>query len=73
MNGKEFTKRIRKLGRRTGVSVTVSRHRGKGSHGTIYYGGKFTVVKHGEIGRGLLASMLKDLGLKKGDIEAPKR
>ncbi len=68
VNGKEFTKRIRKLGRRAGVPVTASRHRGKGSHGTLYYGTKYTTVKHGEIGPGLLAAMLRDLGLRKRDI-----
>ena len=36
----------------------------------LYLGNRRTVVKtHGEIGPGLLAKMLKDLGLTKDDIE----
>ena len=41
--------------------------RGKGSHQTIYLGSKFTVVPHGEIGSGLLAAMLKELGINRKD------
>jgi mRNA interferase HicA len=44
--------------------------RGKGSHATLYLGDKFTIVKDRkkEIGPGLLASMLADLGLTKEDL-----
>ncbi len=68
MNGTEFTRTIRKIGKRNGVTVTVEASRGKGSHETIYYGARFTVVKHSEIGPGLLAKLLRDLDLTKRDI-----
>jgi mRNA interferase HicA len=44
--------------------------RGKGSHGTLYYGDRFTVVKdrRKECGPGLLAKMLADLGLSRRDL-----
>ena len=41
---------------------------GKGSHGTVHVGELHTTVPHGEIGRGLLAAMLKQLGIKKEDF-----
>lgn len=68
MNGAEFIRRIRKLGRKRGVAVIVTKDRGKGSHQTLSYSGHETVVKHGEIGQGLLATMLKQLGLTKKDL-----
>ncbi|MDE0255160.1 MAG: hypothetical protein OYG32_10230 [Rhodospirillaceae bacterium] len=39
MNGREFIARVRKLARRNGIAVRFDRTRGKGSHGTPYYGG----------------------------------
>ncbi len=53
------------------MNVRFVTHQGKGSHGTLYYGGRKTTVKDRskEIGTGLLIAMLKQLGLKKSDIE----
>jgi hypothetical protein len=44
---------------------------GKGSHGRLYYGGRFTTLKDRtkEIGPGLLKAMLDQLGLTKDDLE----
>ncbi len=43
---------------------------GKGSHGRLYFGGRFATVKdrRKEIGAGLLAAMLRQLGLKRGEL-----
>ena len=43
---------------------------GKGSHGRLYYGERFTTVKdrRKEIGTGLLAAMIRQLGLTHGDL-----
>lgn len=68
MNGREFIKKIKKLGRKNGIEVAFNEDKGKGSHGTLYYGDEFTTVKRSEIGPGLLNSMLNDLGLTKKDI-----
>ena len=38
---------------------------GKGSHGRLHVGGRFTTVPQKEIGKGLLAAMLKDLDMDK--------
>ena len=45
---------------------------GKGSHGRLYFGGRFTTLKDRkkEIGPGLLKAMLDQLGLTKEDLEA---
>jgi len=44
---------------------------GEGSHGRLYYVGRFTTVKDRkkEIGPGLLRKMLANPGLKRDDIE----
>jgi mRNA interferase HicA len=66
----EFLKRVQKCGKRNGVDVVVTTQ-GKGSHSTLYYGLRFTTLKdlRHEVGRGLLHTMLKDLGLTEDDIE----
>jgi mRNA interferase HicA len=71
MTGNEFEKRIRHLGRRRGVLVAFDRGHGKGSHGRLYYGARFTTLKDRkkEIGPGLLSAMLHQLGLTKADLE----
>ena len=48
---------------RKGLGFFFDPRRGKGSHGTVYVGSRHTMVKHSDIGPGLLASMLKDLGI----------
>ena len=45
MTGAEFIRAIRKLGRRRGVDVRFVTRRGKGSHGTLYWGDRKTIVK----------------------------
>jgi mRNA interferase HicA len=71
MNGREFERRIKKLGRRLGVPVSFDHGRGKGSHGRLYYGDRFTTLKDRkkEIGPGLFNAMLDQLGLTKDDLE----
>jgi len=58
------------LGAARGVTVRFDKTRGKGSHGTLYYGERFTVVKdrRKECGPGLIAKMSADLGLNRADL-----
>ena len=58
-------RRLRALGREDGVDVHHDPGHGKGSHARVYYGAAFTTVKDArkEIGAGLLAAMLRDLGI----------
>jgi mRNA interferase HicA len=71
VNGNELLKRLRKLARQRGLQMRLVRERGKGSHGTLYLGKRYTIMKDRkkEIGPGLLAKMLHDLGPDKSDIE----
>ena len=63
-------RRVRKLGRRRGVAVTFRKERGKGSHGTLYFGSRLTVVRNlkDELKEGTLHAMLKQLGLTLEDL-----
>ena len=62
--GREFITRVRRLARRNGIAVRFDRTRGKGSHGTLYYGERFTVVKdRGKpLKTGTFRGMCKQLG-----------
>jgi hypothetical protein len=70
MNGDEFLRRIKRLGKERGVAVQFDKRHGKGNHGTLYYGGRKTTLKdrRKEIGPGLLQAMLQQLGLDKRDM-----
>jgi mRNA interferase HicA len=71
MTGNEFERKIKVLGRKRGVLVSFDPGRGKGSHGRLYYGPRFTTLKDRkkEIGPGLLSAMLDQLGLTKEDLK----
>ena len=71
VTGNEFERKIKKIGRSRGVVVTFDSGPGKGSHGRLYYGDRFTTLKDRkkEIGPGLLNAMLNQLGLTKADLE----
>jgi mRNA interferase HicA len=70
MTAGEFIRRIRALGAVRGVAVRFDKTRGKGSHGTLYYGDRFTVVKdrRKECGAALIGKMLADLDLSRRDL-----
>jgi mRNA interferase HicA len=70
VKGSEFVQKIQRLGRGRDISVRLVTEHGKGSHATLYFGARFTIVKDRkkEIGPGLLQKMLSDLGLNKADI-----
>jgi len=71
VTGGEFQRKIKSLGRKRGVAVSFDRGHGKGSHGRLYYGERFTTLKDRkkEIGPGLFNAMLAQLGLTKADLE----
>jgi len=66
VTGNEFIRKVKKLGRKTGVHVEFVPRRGKGSHGTLIYGSRFTMVRNpkDELKTGTLHGMLGQLGLK---------
>ena len=74
MTGAELIRRLRRLGHSNGIAVRFVAHRGKGSHGTIYYGDRRTIIKDRkkEIGPALLSAMLENLGLDQNDLRKGK-
>ena len=70
MNGRQFIARVRKWARSRNLEVRFVASEGADSHGTLYAGERRTTVKDRkkEIGKGLLAKMLTDLGIDKDDF-----
>ena len=70
MTGDEFVRRVRRLGRKRGVPMRFETRPGKGNHGRLYFGERFATVKdrRKEIGAGLMAAMLRQLGLDREDL-----
>jgi mRNA interferase HicA len=71
MNVREFERKVRVLGVRSGTMVVFEPGHSVVNHGRLYYGRRFTTLKHRrkEIGPGLLNAMLHQLGLRPDDLE----
>lgn len=70
MTGNEFIRKVKKLGKERGVTVQFVARRGKGSHGTLFYGAQVTIVRNpkDELKTGTLHAMLTQLGLKSEEL-----
>jgi len=70
MTGNEFIRKVKKLGRARGVAVQFVARRGKGSHGTLFYGSRFTIVRNpkDELKTGTFHAMLAQLGLSSEEL-----
>jgi mRNA interferase HicA len=70
MTGNEFIRKIKKLGHKNNVLVEFNVRRGKGSHGTLIYGERFTIVRNvkDELKAGTLHAMLDQLGVTLDDL-----
>ena len=70
MKGSELLKKIQKLGRKNNVDVRIEKRRGKGSHSTLFYGNKFTIIRNlkDELKTGTYQAMLKQLGIGEQDL-----
>lgn len=70
MRGRELVRKIEALGNRRGVTVSLDRHRGKGSHQTLYFGSRKTVIPDParELKTGTYKAILKQLGLEDQDL-----
>jgi mRNA interferase HicA len=66
VRGSEFLRKLHALARRNGVPLHFVAAKGKGSHGTVYFGALSTVLKDQkkELGIGLLRAMCRDLGYR---------
>ena len=71
MNSKQFIHSIRRLGRKRGLAVSLDKDRGKGSHAVIYFGRRRTTLPahRGDIGKGLLGKLCKQLGITRDDLK----
>ncbi len=71
VNGNEFLRRLQRIGRERGIAVRFDQERGKGSHGTLYFGDRRATLKdrRAEIRPGLLHAMLRQLGLGERDLK----
>lgn len=63
MDSDEFARRARRYARRTGQEFRLDSRRGKGSHARLYIGRRFTTLRRGELQKGVLAAMLRQLGI----------
>lgn len=68
MTGVEFIRRASRYAKRTGQDYRLEPSRGKGSHARLWIGGHFTTVKRGELQRGTLFGMLKQLNISVEDF-----
>ena len=71
MKGSEFIRLVEKTAKDRNLTVRFVPRRGKGSHGTLFLGQKFTIVRNrkDELKTGTLHGMLRQLGLKLTDIQ----
>jgi mRNA interferase HicA len=70
MTGNELIRKVKKLGKERGVTVQFVARRGKGSHGTLFYGSQFAIVRNpkDELKTGTFHAMLTQLGLKSEEL-----
>ena len=70
MKGSEFIRKVKKLAKERGVKARVEQKRGKGSHVTLYFGPKFTIVRNpkDELKTGTFKAMLSQLGIKEDEL-----
>ena len=70
LRGAEFLRKVKTVAKKRNLAYRWSPERGVGSHGTVYLGGRFAIVKDlkKELGPGLLADMCKQLGIRKEDL-----
>ena len=70
MTGAEFLRKPRRLARARDVAIAVIASRGKGSHVTVQFGTRRTILKDRkkEIGPGLLKGICAQLGVNQDDL-----
>lgn len=70
MKGSEFIRKLKLLGHKLGVAVVLEQRRGKGSHSTLFFGKRFTIIRNlkDELKTGTYKAMLKQLGIDEKDL-----
>ena len=71
MRGNELIKKDEALGKEREIAVRVDKKRGKGSHQTLYFGERKTVIRNpkDELKTGTYHAMLKQLGTSEKDLK----
>jgi mRNA interferase HicA len=70
VRGNEFIRRVQALAKERGLECRVDEKRGKGSHVTLYFGKRLTVVRNpkDQLKTGTLHATCKQLGIEKADL-----
>jgi len=70
MRGNEFIRKVQGLAKTRGLECRVDEKRGKGSHVTLYFGDRLTVVRNpkDELKTGTLHAMCKQLDIRRDDL-----
>lgn len=70
MKAAEFIRKVNRLANARKLSCRFDATRGKGSHGTLYFGDRRTVVPNlkKELKTGTMRAMLRQLGLTLDDL-----
>lgn len=70
VRGNEFIRKVQALAKQRGLASRVEEKRGKGSHVTLYFGERLTVVRNpkDELKTGTLHAMCKQLGIEKSEL-----
>ena len=71
MRGNELIKKVEALGKEMGITVRVDKKRGKGSHQTLYFGERKTIIRNpkDELKTGTYHAVLKQLGISEKDLK----
>jgi mRNA interferase HicA len=71
MRGNELIKKVETLGKERGITVRLDKKRGKGSHQTLYFGERKTIIRNpkDELKTGTDHAMLKQLGISEKDLK----
>ena len=71
MTGAELLRRLKALSARRSVPLVFDRKRGKGSHGTLYFGSGRAILpdEKRELKPGTARAILRELGLTPKDLE----
>ncbi|MDA8349029.1 MAG: type II toxin-antitoxin system HicA family toxin [Steroidobacteraceae bacterium] len=70
VRGNEFIRRVQAIAKERRLASRVDEKRGKGSHVTLYFGDRRTVVRNpkDELKTGTLHAMCKQLGIEKEEL-----
>jgi mRNA interferase HicA len=71
VKGNELIRRIKKLAKEKSILCEYRRERGKGSHGTLYYGDKRTIIRNpkDELKTGTFNAILKQLDIDESELK----